>query len=384
MSPTAHFFVLGASGPPAHFLPGVAQDAARWVQHGAVLAGPNARVVDCSGGEVTAERVRAAVHTLVETIQPEDTLTIAVLGHGAATARGPGLRTDDGEVICLAELVAGVPDTCPVTWYRELCGSGGPQSLSHQLRPSDVVHASSRPDQPSEQRCIEGTWRGAWSFAMHLVLEQATGTDEAGRATLALDHHSLSTQASQILGGLGLAQTPTLTGPSERLHGPVLAKASPLVRPAPRLAMQVDSGTECIWMSGSDAWMSMTWSNNKLKFRLRTGETVADLPSTLTLSWRSPTSGELTELGGPNFKSDSDTFTNVGAVTAGGGRLYSAAGRTFVLAIGSAFDKIVWWTEGSELDASDHIEPTVGDETMHHVGSPPSPPSGGWEKAVDS
>lgn len=384
MSETAHLFVLGAAGPPGRALPGVSADVARWLHHSAVLVGPEARVHVCAGGAVTAARVLASVRAWAEGLGEGDPVTIVVLGHGGATRRGPGIWTDDGEILSLDTLVADVPPTCPVTWFRELCGTAGPQPLTHSARPHDVVHASSRPDQPSEQRCFDGVWHGAWSTALHLVLEQASGLDAEGRPTLALDHRTLSHRAAQILAGLGLAQTPTVSGPPARVDAPVRADARPMAVRAPRRAMQVSSGTEGIWTSGGDAWVSMTWANNKLKFRLRTGETVADLPSTLTLEWRSPTSGELSELGGPSFKSDSDTFTNVGSVTAGGGRLYSAAGRTFVLAFGSAFDKVVWWTEGSELDSNDHIETTTGPETMHHVASPPSPPSGGWEKAVDS
>ena len=375
--------VVGARGPAHRVLPGVLEDVPRWIGHAPALAGADPLVFSLGDRPATADAIHTLAQQAVGALSTGGRLTVVVLGHGASTRTGGrGVVADDGVVVGLDTLVDGIPSDCTVTWFKELCGAGGPRRLDDTFRPVDVVHSACTVDQEAEQRRIDGVWRGAWSFAIDQVLQQATGTTAAGEPVCTLDHTTLSERAAQLVAGLGLDQTPQVSGPAERMGVRVSGEEAKKAASAPRLAMEWGAGNGIVLKDGTDAWAACRWVNNDLKWTLRTGETVADMPATLTAHWRQPDSGEINQLNGPTFTCNNVTFTNVGSVTASGGRMYSSSSRTLVIAFKSNFQKVTFWAENSAVDANNHI---IGgaNETMNHVTTAPSAPSGGWNKAVD-
>ncbi len=384
MNASAVFLVVGASGPAGRALPGVQSDARRWARRLQLLGGPKAKVMELGEGPATAEAIRGLAQQAGAMVSDTGRMVVVALGHGGPTANGrPGMWSDDGEVVALESLAAHAPATATVEWFVELCGAGGPRSVAQVFRPGDVVHSACAPHQVAEQALVDGKWCGAWSNAAHLVLDHFTGTDALGQPVTELSHTEFSQRVATVLGALGLDQTPTLTGPAERLTQRLDGRSVEMVAGPERLAMQFGMGNGIVLLDGTTPWVAAHFVSGDLVWLMRSGETVSSMPNNLTLAWRNPTGGEISQLGGPTFTCSHVTFTNVGtAHTPSNGRRYSSGSRTFVLAFGSGFDKVFWWTESSELDANDYITGS-GTESMTRITSTPSAPSGGWERAID-
>lgn len=388
MQPSSVVLIVGTLGTPDHPLTGMARDVERWIHHAPILGGPDAQVFStharlAAGQPMDARTIRALARAAMAATAPGGTLTVVVLGHGGSVGGQPGLRTDDGQRIALSDLVDGHAPGCTTTWFIELCGAGGPRALGVPFRADDLVFSACTVDEVAERRAFPEGWRGAWSLAVDLVLGQSTGTDTEGRPATRLTAQALSDRVTAVLQALDVSQTPMLEGDADRHADRLGSTTAPVARPAPRLAMQYDPGNGIVMKAGNTAWVGARWVGNKLEWSLRTGERVADLPSDLTIHWRQPNSSELSQLGGPSFQCVNVSFTNVGSVTAGGGRMYKSATRMFLLAFASDFKKVVFWAANGAVNTNNHIKPAPQNEATNHVTTPPQAPGGGWNKAVD-
>jgi len=379
-----HFIVIGARGPDDRALQGTEADVAAWLDLAPVLAGPDARTTSISGDDATAVHIETTVAETLAQVSDGDQVSFVVLGHGTPGPKGRrSFLSNDRLTVVLDEFTQTLSNDVAVSWYLELCGEAGPRRLVSSLPAHHVVHSACRLDELAEQRKFDGQWRGAWSYAVARVLEQATGEDADGRAVVELDHATLAHRAGLMLQALGVAQTPMVDGPEARLMEQVDGSQRAVEVESPRMAMEMGAGKEGIILDGGDAWISLQVdSGGSFTSKFRTGETVGNMPSNLVLKWRAPTTGELNQLGGPTITDTSSTFTNVGSVTAGGGRMYKSSRRMFVLAVKGGFTKLTWWTESNELDSNDYIK-TGADDSLSHITTAPGAPPGGWEKAVD-
>lgn len=378
-----HVILVGACGPAAHSLPGISQDIAAWRALVPLLAGPHAQLSTVCGADATATGITQAVRRAAAEVGPTDRVTLVVLGHGVSGPAGrSALLSLDGHPVVLAELLAELPDPARVTAFFELCGQPGPRLLRPMPSSQAVIHRACRLDQLAEQRVIDGRWRGAWSYAMARVLEQAAGRDALGQEVVELDHATLAARVGRLLEALGLEQSPTVTGPAARLVERVDGGLREQVVASPRLAMQLPAGCTGLLVRGNTPWMSVqAAADGTFTARLRTGKRVRDLPSQLQLEWRDPTALELAQLGGATLTTPSSLFLPAGNVQVGGGRLFQSSQRMFVLAIHRDFERLTWWAAPG-LVSGGHLKTALPDD-MTHIQSAPSPPAGGWMRAID-
>ncbi len=241
---------------PGHDLEGSVNDAKAWSKLMRNSGVPKDHVTVLLDGKATHEAIKKAVKAVGDAVaegtrknKPISGL-ITFSGHGVATAstgtNGIGVTAGicpsdvkrEGHkvhhVISVGELekwlgLGGANTTIVLdACYSTATDDGGQPLTTAELGRHELTHVSSRlilgaqPWQESFQVQVGEKWRGALSFAMVTLLSQWTVGSADGALWFNVSYGDLIHRAHQLLGVLGLSQTPMLLGPPRYVMIPML------------------------------------------------------------------------------------------------------------------------------------------------------------------
>ncbi len=380
-------FIVAAQGEPQRALKGLHTDVAQWEKFAAYLGGTSTKVWTMDGSCNHQPYLDDCIADMYDHMSAKDHLHVVVLGHGSTNASGePGLVLDSGEVLSLRTLADRLPRYVQVTWWLELCGVRAPCRPGYALPPDSRVMSACDLNEVAERRVIDGEWRGAWTWAVHRAMEQALVTDKAGHSVVSITLPTLRDRTTALLRGLDVQQSPQLACHAEDAElnrDSVDENAQSAVQ---KQAMELDPGI--VWVmtkpSNGNAWVSAKVNAlGQMKLMFRTGQSASDMPNTLTLSWRAPSSQEQNELGGASITCATTSFVNSGPQPPSNLRLYSSKERKFVLGFHAEFSLVAWWAAPNQVNGNNHLTPWSSSEQFDHVTSMPSAPPMGWVWTVD-
>lgn len=241
-----HAAVVGipASTLTSPALRGVGRDLFGWQTRLARMGVAGHRIAVTSGEACTRDDVLQTVRQLSRQLAEDDSATglLVLSGHGGE--HGALLHTADGplSVQDLADVLDSFLPGRGITALIDVCPVSVPAAQPIALRPCDVVLAASAPGHPAEEIEVDGKWHGAFTWALHQVLDRWASTGPHGAlvpVSPALLHH----QASLVLQGLGFGQRPTLTGPDAACAAPLGGGERVLRAPLPAMVTrQLDPG----------------------------------------------------------------------------------------------------------------------------------------------
>ena len=382
------FFIIAAEGESKNALKGLHTDVEQWTQLAEKVAGPSTKVWSAVSPRANTPAIRECCAEMASQLSAGDHLHVVVLGHGSTNANGePEVVLDSGEVLSLRALADRLPLHVHVTWWLELCGVRAPCRPGYALPSSSRVMSACDLNEVAERRVIDGKWRGAWTWAVHRVMEQALVLDESGHPVVAIALSTLRDRTTALLRGLDVQQSPQLTCHPEAgaLNGhSFVENAHSAVQ---RQAMELDPGI--VWVmtkpSNGEAWVSAKVNAfGQMKLSFRTGQSASNMPNTLTLSWQAPSSQQQNELGGASISCASTAFVNSGPQPPSNLRLYSSKERKFVLGFNADFSLVAWWAAPNQVNSSDHLNPWSSSEQLDHVTAMPAAPPLGWVWTVDT
>lgn len=230
-------------------LRGVRADLEGWRRRLRAMGTPDAQITRLHHPRTTTDRVLAEVEALARRVHAtaEGRGLLILGGHGGG-GEGELLRCADGPLradALAASLEAHLPGRGILT-VVDVCAPAGTGGAPLSLRPCDLVMAAAAPGQQAEELEVEGRWHGAWTWALHRVLDRWAQVGPHG-ALVSISPAVLHQQACLVLQGLGFRQTPTLQGPSALRDLPLGPGTT--ARPAPLplgVTRQISPDTDCL------------------------------------------------------------------------------------------------------------------------------------------
>lgn len=241
--------LVGVASPRPHTPPlrGVDADLDGWRTRLVRMGVPQDRIERIGPAGTTRGQVLAALDALAQRVaaSPEGQGLLVLAGHGGATTGGL-LACADGDLRTeqvRERLDAYLPGR-GITAFVDLCATAGEEPDPCALRACDLVLAAASPGQVAEELAVEGQWQGAFTWAVHRVLDRWAGLGPHG-ALVPISPQVLHRQASLLLQGLGFAQRPTLVGPEARRIAPLAGDSVLVTAPLPaQVTRQISPETD--------------------------------------------------------------------------------------------------------------------------------------------
>ena len=248
---TVHAAIIGISSPviDAPALRGVSEDVLGWQRQLSRMGVPPHRMHRVLGAAHSTAEVLEAVQAMARevSLDPEAQGLLIIAGHGGEQD-GTLLRCGDGPLRAdqvAATLEALLPGR-GITAIVDVCPVDAPAAGPLALRPCDLVMAGASPGHPAEELEVDGRWQGAFTWALHRVLDRWAHTGPHG-ALVPIAPRVLHAQACLVLQGLGFGQAPSLTGPSPVIEAPLVGASTSVRAPLPaQVTRQISPDTDCL------------------------------------------------------------------------------------------------------------------------------------------
>lgn len=215
-------------------LRGVGQDVLGWQQRLARMGVAGHRISVTRGATCTRDDVLRAVDALARQLaaDPDAAGLLVMAGHGGE--HGALLHCADG-ALTVDQVTTQLDATLPgrgIAAIFDVCPVAQATARPVALRDCDVVLAAAAPGHPAEEVQIDGRWHGAFTWALHRVLDRWASTGPHG-ALVPISPAILHEQSTLVLRGLGFAQQPTLVGPPSACQAPLMGGDRVVAAPLP-------------------------------------------------------------------------------------------------------------------------------------------------------